>query len=993
MIPKRLELTNFFSYRDTAVLDFKGIHLAGISGPNGAGKSSIMEAMTWALFGQSRARSDDDLVNRLAGDDGTAEVRFDFELEGTSYRIIRRKQPGKTMILELQMDAGDGSWKQLSEGKLRETQAAIEDLLRMNYETFANASFLLQGKADQFTTKTASQRKDILAELLGVTVWERYRERAAAARKEVEGQIALLDARLEESASELEEEAERREALLASESQHQIVTEQTELKELLLKETLRKEEIRSQQQKNVTEMEERQKRIQSALQRAQATLENRIDARGKLAILLEQEDEISAAYTEWQSADQDVQQHQALAGQYNEILQAMQPHELALAEARSRLEQQLEALIEQAQRVEKSRGEYAALKKEIADVEAELAGLQQDRDRNAGLQKKLEEARAAHQQLIGRRSLWQQELDGLKAQADKINALAEEKADVERKRTAAQDSIESLAERISVIEDQRENYAQLQIEQQALLAQQPSLRREMEQLKERIDTLETAEAGGACPLCDQPLSEDHRQAVLESLREDGKNDGDRYRSNDARLKALAVELPAVEKTLRQAPPLERDRQEQQKKLLQAEARLEEIAKAISGWTADGEKRLVELAALLADKSELDNQSAQLAEIEKAVGGFKEGQNRLQELDRRLAADTVRLAQLEKLISDWDGAGVAKLEATRTQLAQEDFAPEARRELASLQKKLNTVAYDPAAHRKAVSRKQEVAGAPERYQELQKAHAALKPLQEGIDDLQEQVGRQKEDVAEQERQLAEARVQLEALEADGLDMDSLQKDVRKLRQEQIAAAQQVALARQRLDVLDDVRRFRRQLLDEKETHLRRVQRLLLLEKSCGRKGVQALLIEHALPEIEESANLLLERLTGGEMSIRFETQRQYKSRDGLAETLDIIIADRAGQRPYDNYSGGEQFRINFAIRLALSQLLANRAGARLQTLVIDEGFGSQDPQGRMRLVEAINTVQGDFECILVITHVEELREAFPTRIEVQKELNGSQISVS
>ena len=65
---------------------------------------------------------------------------------------------------------------------------------------------------------------------------------------------------------------------------------------------------------------------------------------------------------------------------------------------------------------------------------------------------------------------------------------------------------------------------------------------------------------------------------------------------------------------------------------------------------------------------------------------------------------------------------------------------------------------------------------------------------------------------------------------------------------------------------------------------------------------------------------------------------------------------------------------------------------LQTLVIDEGFGSQDPQGRQRLVEAINAVQDDFACILVITHIDELREAFPTRIEVQKELNGSQITV-
>ncbi|MCA9947574.1 MAG: hypothetical protein KC449_29040, partial [Anaerolineales bacterium] len=81
------------------------------------------------------------------------------------------------------------------------------------------------------------------------------------------------------------------------------------------------------------------------------------------------------------------------------------------------------------------------------------------------------------------------------------------------------------------------------------------------------------------------------------------------------------------------------------------------------------------------------------------------------------------------------------------------------------------------------------------------------------------------------------------------------------------------------------------------------------------------------------------------------------------------------------------------RLALSQLLAKRAGARLQTLVIDEGFGSQDPNGRQRLIEAINTIQGDFKRILVITHIDELRDAFPNRIEVQKTSSGSQIALS
>ncbi len=74
------------------------------------------------------------------------------------------------------------------------------------------------------------------------------------------------------------------------------------------------------------------------------------------------------------------------------------------------------------------------------------------------------------------------------------------------------------------------------------------------------------------------------------------------------------------------------------------------------------------------------------------------------------------------------------------------------------------------------------------------------------------------------------------------------------------------------------------------------------------------------------------------------------------------------------------------------MLAQRAGARLQTLVIDEGFGSQDADGRQRLIEAINLVQPDFAKVLVITHLEELKDHFPARIEVEKTPHGSQVRV-
>jgi exonuclease SbcC len=166
----------------------------------------------------------------------------------------------------------------------------------------------------------------------------------------------------------------------------------------------------------------------------------------------------------------------------------------------------------------------------------------------------------------------------------------------------------------------------------------------------------------------------------------------------------------------------------------------------------------------------------------------------------------------------------------------------------------------------------------------------------------------------------------------------------------------------------------------------------LQTAFGKKGVQALLIESAIPEIEDEANRLLSRMTDGRMNIRFETQREAKSGDSTIETLDILIADEAGTRDYELYSGGEAFRINFAIRIAISKVLARRAGARLQTLMIDEGFGTQDAQGRERLVEAITAIQGDFERLIVITHIDELKDAFPVRIDVWKTTDGSQVTI-
>lgn len=168
----------------------------------------------------------------------------------------------------------------------------------------------------------------------------------------------------------------------------------------------------------------------------------------------------------------------------------------------------------------------------------------------------------------------------------------------------------------------------------------------------------------------------------------------------------------------------------------------------------------------------------------------------------------------------------------------------------------------------------------------------------------------------------------------------------------------------------------------------------LTEAFGRRGIPDRIIDNARPALQSEADEILGRLTGHTMSVRFEMQRETKS--GKArDAFDVMVRHDGGDRDFAMFSGGEAFRIAFAVRLALSKLLVDRAGASLQTLVVDEGFGTQDPQGRDRLVEALRMARADlgFAKVLVITHLEDIKDLFGAQIRVTKDpARGSVVEI-
>jgi exonuclease SbcC len=373
-----------------------------------------------------------------------------------------------------------------------------------------------------------------------------------------------------------------------------------------------------------------------------------------------------------------------------------------------------------------------------------------------------------------------------------------------------------------------------------------------------------------------------------------------------------------------------------------------------------------------------------------------------ELGNSLNQEKARLQSQEDLVKskireiDDENKKIAELRGAindiEQRLARREFAAAEQQALGAIENELLSLAYNLSKHDEARNK----------LKELEHYEREKNSLDEGL----RLIGREKEaaDKAQQEAQAKRA-----GLAQDNLKKQSLAGEIVNLpgTRQELAAAEaeykEINSQRSRTQEALGIIKAQLQHLGELESKKKEKTAQVAnsakeegiyrdLAKAFGKTGIQALLIESALPEIENEANKLLAQMTDNRMHVAFKTQEETKS-GNIRETLDIVIGDELGTRSYEMFSGGEAFRINFAVRIALSRLLARRAGAPLPTLIIDEGFGTQDAAGIEKVKEAIISIQDDFDKILVITHLEELKDAFPARIEVVKTAEGSTISVN
>jgi exonuclease SbcC len=1011
MILNYLHLHNFMSYGDS-VLDLSGVGVACLTGYNGAGKSALLDAFTWALWEEARSASDD--LIRLGQKEMWVDVIFSHEAR--LYRVRRSRlkldnRHGKRMQSRGSLDfmvadatasgitGYDGlSWTTLTAGSMKETGKQIQELLRMDFDTFINSAYLKQGRAEEFATRPPSERKQVLCEILGLSYFDRLQEEAREELKRTRSKIDFIEIALKTQA-ETTEKLEQIEAeyLLAKQNHEKSLADLAASEHSAEECRLRLAEGKIKQLKfeaNVNRLDA----IEAGLARSIAKSDSLSRQHSLLLSTLADGDMVGTQLTRFELVRTLMEEADGRALKSQELTE----QRLNLVSLLGRERSRLELACEQVQRIagelskeklrldrevedeEKIRSNFAEYK-QLLISEAELAGKQEAyaliSERITMLNNSLSESRIYLEAEILQKDRAFAEYTDLSASAAGLALEGEEL-------TARRAELDGLESEFDLIEKQG---LALKADIEAIKSKVLDGQSRKLQNLERVHELELHSHCSLCPLCAAPIVD--RAAVI--ARYQAQNlDIDR---DVGALEALICEKERSLTTLRKRFVYTRKALEKRPELDKQIGRFNEreaaLARASAGFATLGTEREA-LAARLAqnnfaqvERESLISLNAELTKIgfDPAVYSSLQSQIRLKRYvesrHQQLLRDLEERARVNAKLPE----ALREKESLAQELEGENYGHELRAGLAAINNAIEDLGYDRAAHNNLKDELKNLFGASGKMRDLRQALAERPRIEAEL-----------EVVSEETRAFLLERSNLEreqnSLQKDLADFNFVQENIKHLtpglvvlREANQAAFAQVVVLAERRDQLEHEQKIYRERLDEHALLQNDLDELTNLAEAFGKKGIQAVIIENAIPEIEAEANRILARLTEGKMHVALITQAKTRA-GGLSETLELVMGDEVGTRSYELYSGGEAFKVNFALRIALARLLARRAGARLETLIIDEGFGSQDDRSRDKLVKAIGVIQPDFSRVLVITHISDVKDMFPVQIQVAKK-NG------
>jgi len=1014
MTPLRLTLNEFGPYTEPQEIDFQalGAHqLFLIHGPTGSGKSTVLDAICFALYGQTSGeeREGDEMRSDFARLDEPTEVTFDFRLGDAMYRVERRprmevaKQRGEgtttkseqaTLYDQTEVDDPAEDGEPIADGKI-DVDTKVEALLGLEGEQFRQVVVLPQGKFRQFLSADSSEREDILKVLFDTDRFERLQEQlkamAGEAKQEVQRirqrQTTELERHEAENRSELAQKCEtlQDELAAAKEKKERLQKKLGDAREALeqakqdqevldtlsdVRETVEELRVDQKTQKKRTSQLEKARQAAEVAPRKESLEERRTEKEEAQEARSEAREALEAAETTLESTKENVEAEQ----ERKEEREALQSKKNSLEELR-------EPVAERAALTE-------ALGEKKASRDEAKAALDAAKSRKETLQATIEDQR---EMLDAKKEKASQE--GLRKKAfEDVKTMKEKAASLKEKRSAVQEAESALESTRKERDEAKETFRDAKETVRALEAK----RREAYASVLAQDLTD----GAPCPVCgatEHPSPAHHGEEVPGEDEVEGAR---------AKKTAAREALDAAETAVAEAKTTAATRRQAVESLLESHPELQTKTEADLRQEFQEAQSELEDARQAAEEAErikqtINDHEAELEQVGAAIDEHEEAyRDARSEVDRLSSkVETIQERVPDGIASEEDLD--AEIERVSAELHEREEALETAREAYQAAREAHTEAKTRLdnATTNLEAKAEALSTAKDRFRDALREH--------GFEDMssfeaarmdsgeREALNEKIETFTEEWTKATDRKARLEE---KAQDIDDPDVDAAKGRKDDLedALSDQREWVFEQKRTLEEIKESLKALkelagdLEEAEARYGRIGHLAELARGDNtlKMSLQRFVLATRLEDVLEVANEHMAHMSQNRYRLRRDTNVQdYRRGAGL----DLLVEDAftGNDRPVATLSGGEGFQAALALALGLSDVVQRQSGGRhLETIFIDEGFGSLDPEALDRAMESLADLQSSGRLVGLISHVGELKQRVPARLEVQPTQEGS-----
>lgn len=947
MRPEKLTISAFGPYADRTEIDFSRLGDSGlylITGDTGAGKTTIFDAITFALYGQASGQVRDSAMFRSKYADTATEtfVELVFSYQGKKYQVFRSpeymapKKRGTGLTLrkaEAQLIYPD---ERQPVTKARDVTRAIEELLGLDYEQFTQIAMIAQGDFQKLLLAGTVQRGEIFRQIFHTGIYQqvqlKLKEAAQSRYKEYDEMRRSIAQYLDGVKLRQREgtEAEEFAELKKGKFEGKLERSLEILKSFIDQGEKRESELLKQEQ----EVDQKIRTMENILHLSaqKRNLEQKKDfARKQLEQLLPDLEKASGEAEKYKDADQKCEALGILIREKQEQLKKYQV-----------LEQLKKELDEIRMQLKKCRAGQEANIRQEQQLHKDMEQLKKERSRLENSRLDLQKAVTEKEKRTQRKS----ELNGLETEMREFKGLYEATKEQQKKYQAAYEKAQQQSEYYQQI------FHSFLDAQAGILAQE---------LKENEP----------CPVCGS-LSHPHPRIISK-----GRTVTSEILDNE-KIKLDKLEKISADQSLEAGKLKERSNASWKQIVSGAEELLEEFQEfrkeTKNGNGQAGDFRTVWKQMILMINREKEQCKNLLTESDRKIREAEENTKRKQKVEKLLEnlEKEKDILQEKKNSCDREQTGLTT-KASENEKQQKNAAEEIRQVHSEAGKEVLEKEIREK-QQEYIDLKENSRKMKETFERFQAEKARITSTIKTLDEQQKEIGEIREDEIReqytesttQKTELAEKRKELFSIQSGNLEIF---RKVQKRKEEMTKAEAEYVWMKNLSDTANGNLNGKAKI--ELETYIQMAY----------------------FDRILRRANVRLMTMSSGQYELKRQEQSENrKEKAGL--DLNVIDHYNGTERSVKTLSGGESFQASLSLALGLSdEIQASAGGIRLDSMFVDEGFGSLDEEALSQAVKALSSLADGHRMVGIISHVAELKDRIENKIIVTKQCSGKGVGSS